>query len=43
MDADPLRITLYTEPFALLVAQLGYEGKEGPELAYRLERFRKIE
>jgi len=24
-----------TEPFALLVAQLAYEGKGGPELAYR--------
>ena len=27
------------EPFALLVAQLAYEGKGGPELAYRFERF----
>jgi hypothetical protein len=29
------------EPFALLVAQLAYEGKDGPELAYRFERFGK--
>ena len=29
----------YTEPFALLVGQLAYEGGEGPELAYRFERF----
>jgi hypothetical protein len=27
------------EPFALLVAQLAYEGTGGPELAYRFERF----
>src|SRR6267143_6806657 len=31
VDAGPLRIARYTEPFALLVAQLAYEGKEGPE------------
>jgi len=41
VDAGPLRIARYTEPFALLVAQLAYEGKGGPELAYRLELFRK--
>ena len=40
VDAGPLRIARYTEPFALLVAQLAYEGKGGPELAYRFERFR---
>jgi hypothetical protein len=34
-----LRIARYTEPFALLVGQLAYEGKEGPDLAYRFERF----
>ena len=39
-DAGPLRIARYTEPFALLIAQLAYEGKGGPELAYRFERFR---
>jgi predicted dinucleotide-binding enzyme len=38
VDAGPLRIARYTEPFALLVAQLAYEGTEGPELAYRFER-----
>lgn len=38
VDAGPLRIARYTEPFALLVAQLAYEGDEGPELAYRFER-----
>jgi predicted dinucleotide-binding enzyme len=39
VDAGPLRIARYTEPFALLVAQLAYEGDRGPELAYRFERF----
>ncbi len=38
VDAGPLRIARYTEPFALLVAQLAYEGDEGPELAYRFLR-----
>src|SRR5205809_825879 len=37
VDAGPLRIARYTEPFTLLVAQLAYEGDEGPELAYRFE------
>lgn len=37
LDAGPLRIARYTEPFALLVAQLAYEGNGGPELAYRFE------
>lgn len=41
VDAGPLRIARYTEPFTLLVAQLAYEGKGGPELAYRFERFGK--
>src|SRR5439155_8760173 len=31
-DAGPLRVARYTEPFALLVAQLAYEGDGGPEL-----------
>jgi 8-hydroxy-5-deazaflavin:NADPH oxidoreductase len=35
VDAGPLRIARYTEPFALLVAQLAYKGEGGPELAYR--------
>jgi hypothetical protein len=41
VDAGPLRIARYTEPFALLVGQLAYEGKGGPELAYRFARFGK--
>src|SRR5256886_14706045 len=39
VDAGPLRVARYTEPFALLVAQLAYEGEGGPELAYGFERF----
>jgi predicted dinucleotide-binding enzyme len=39
VDAGPLRIARYLEPFALLVGQLAYEGEGGPELAYRFERF----
>ena len=39
VDAGPLRIARYAEPFTMLVAQLAYEGDEGPELAYRFERF----
>jgi predicted dinucleotide-binding enzyme len=39
VDAGPLRIARYTEPFALLIGQLAYEGKGGPELAYRFVRF----
>src|SRR3954464_5807101 len=41
VDAGPLRIARYTEPFALLVGQLAYEGTGGPELAYRFEWFDK--
>lgn len=41
VDAGPLRIARYTEPFALLIGQLAYGGRGGPELAYRFERFRK--
>ena len=41
VDAGSLRIARYTEPFALLVAQLAYEGKGGPELAYRFNWFGK--
>src|SRR6266480_1322058 len=39
VDAGPLRIARYTEPFTLLIAQLAYEGEGGPELAYRFERY----
>ena len=39
VDAGPLRIARYTEPFTLLIAQLAYEGTRGPALAYRFEWF----
>jgi len=39
VDAGPLRIARYTEPFALLVGQLAYEGRNGPELAYTFGYF----
>jgi 8-hydroxy-5-deazaflavin:NADPH oxidoreductase len=39
VDAGPLRMSRYTEPFTLLIAQLAYEGDKGPELAYRFEWF----
>jgi predicted dinucleotide-binding enzyme len=39
VDAGSLRIARYAEPFTLLIAQLAYEGVEGPELAYRFDRF----
>jgi 8-hydroxy-5-deazaflavin:NADPH oxidoreductase len=41
VDAGPLRIARYLEPFTLLVGQLAYETEGGPELAYRFERFAK--
>jgi hypothetical protein len=41
VDAGPLRIARYIEPFSLAVAQLAYEGDAGPEIAYRFERFGK--
>ena len=39
VDAGPLRIARYMEPFTLLIAQLAYESDAGPELAYRFERY----
>ncbi len=39
VDAGPLRIARYLEPFTLLIAQLAYETKESPALAYRFERY----
>jgi 8-hydroxy-5-deazaflavin:NADPH oxidoreductase len=41
LDAGPLRIARYTEPFTLLVARLPYEGDRGPAMAYRFEWFRE--
>ena len=41
VDAGPLRIARYTEPFALLIGELAYGGAGGPELTYRFERFKQ--
>jgi predicted dinucleotide-binding enzyme len=43
MDVGPLRIARYLEPFALAMAQLAYEGDKGPEVAYRVERYRAVQ
>jgi predicted dinucleotide-binding enzyme len=41
LDLGPLQMARYTEPLALLVGELAYGGKDGPELAYWFERFGK--
>jgi len=41
VDSGPLRIARYLEPFTMAMAQLAYEGDEGPRVAYRIERFGK--
>jgi hypothetical protein len=41
VDIGPLSTARYTEPFSLLVAQIAYDGSDGPELTYRFERFSK--
>ena len=38
-DVGPLSSARYTEPLAMIIAQLAYEGTAGPELVYRFERF----
>lgn len=38
VDAGTLRNARYTEPFALLMAELVYSG-DGPDLGYRFEHF----
>ena len=42
VDAGPLRMARNSEPFTLLMAQLAYEGDDGPALAYRFERFEEL-
>jgi predicted dinucleotide-binding enzyme len=39
VDAGPLRVARYIEPFTLLIAKLAYDGDASPALAYRFERF----
>lgn len=41
VDLGSLRSARYTEPLAMIIAHLAYGGSEGPELAYRFERFGK--
>jgi 8-hydroxy-5-deazaflavin:NADPH oxidoreductase len=38
VDAGPLMVARYLEPFALLIAQLAYETDDGPEVGYRFVR-----
>jgi 8-hydroxy-5-deazaflavin:NADPH oxidoreductase len=38
VDAGPLNIARYTEPFTMLVARLAYETRAGAKLSYRFER-----
>lgn len=35
VDAGPLRMARYLEPFTMLIAQLAYEQSDNPALAYR--------
>jgi len=39
VDAGPLKSARYTEPFALLVGRLAYEGAGSPALGYRFLRW----
>jgi len=41
VDAGPLRMARYTEPFTLLIAQLAYEGDRGPAVAYQFRWFKE--
>ena len=38
VDLGPLRMARYTEPFSLLIAQLAYERRRDPAIAYRFVR-----
>jgi predicted dinucleotide-binding enzyme len=40
VDAGPLKIARYLEPFALAMAQIAYDGDGGFEIAYQVERFK---
>ena len=42
VDAGPLRIARYMEPFTLLMAQLAYKGMRGAAVDYRLEWRKEI-
>jgi 8-hydroxy-5-deazaflavin:NADPH oxidoreductase len=36
-DIGGLKAARYTEPFTMIVAEIAYGGKKGPEMAYRFE------
>lgn len=42
VDAGSLRIARYTEPFAMLTAQLAYGSDEGPDWAYRCGKLERL-
>ncbi|WP_251977164.1 NADPH-dependent F420 reductase [Salinicola avicenniae] len=42
VDAGPLPVARYTEPFALLTAQLAYGSGDGPDWTYRFARFERL-
>ena len=39
VDVGALQMARYSEPFAMLIAKIAYEGDGGPKLAYRFERY----
>lgn len=41
VDVGSLSIARYIEPYSLLLAEIAYEGANGPELAYRFEHLPK--
>jgi predicted dinucleotide-binding enzyme len=43
VNAGPLRVARFLEPFTLLVARLAYEGEGGPGVAYRFEHYAELE
>jgi 8-hydroxy-5-deazaflavin:NADPH oxidoreductase len=43
LDAGPLRMARYTEPFTMLIAQLAYGMSDNPALAYRFERLQQLQ
>jgi predicted dinucleotide-binding enzyme len=42
VDAGPLRIARYIEPFTMLIGRLAYDGGNGPALTYHFERFAEL-
>jgi predicted dinucleotide-binding enzyme len=40
IDIGGLKNARYTEPFALLMAEIAYGGKKGPEMAYQFKWFK---